>query len=95
MDNEMREAVRDLREQVVTGQTRLETKLEDLTAATAAHTVESAVHRARIEESTKSAHYRLDAHMRGHWWVMGIIGGIITAVGAALLIAIIKLLAKA
>lgn len=93
MDNEMREAVRDLREQVITGYNKIDGKVDGIIGSLASHTVESATRTVRIEEMAKAAHKRLDGHMKGHWWVLGIIGTIISTVGGAIAIALFKMLA--
>lgn len=94
MDGEIRGEFKELKDQINTGQVRIEAKVEMLTNAFNTHVVESATRYTRVEAKAESAHHRIDAHMKGHWWVLGIVGGIMTAMGSAIAIALFKLISK-
>lgn len=94
MDNETRVEMKELSTQIATGQARLETKVEMMASAFNNHVLESATRYTRIEAQAEAAHHRIDAHMKGHWWVLGVLGGIISAIGGAMAIALFKLISK-
>jgi predicted metalloenzyme YecM len=90
MDAELREAF----QQVNANINRSEGKIESVGAALNLHVTTSGINHATVKASTDAAHKRLDEHLKGHWWWMGVLGSIIAGIGVFLIIALIKLAAR-
>ncbi|HBY60996.1 MAG TPA: hypothetical protein DEH78_14330 [Solibacterales bacterium] len=90
MDAELRDAFKEVRDQVNHATGKLEGRLDAMSAGLSQHIADSAANMAKVNGTATALHFRLDEHLAEHrsmrgYWAQIIVGVAVTVLGAALL----------